>query len=110
MAIRMKKKTVSFAFVLLILTAASAVLLSACSKKEEPSVWDVSADGSMVTASLLDDGEYGYILKLEGSGGVRDFSSAKDAPWYGKSGRVTQIVISEGITSIGNNAFTYCIM
>lgn len=104
----MKKKTVLTAFVLLVLTVVPAALFSACSKKEEALSWDVSADDGAITASLFEDGEYGYILKLEGSGRMKDFSSAKETAWYGKSGRITQIVISEGITSIGNNAFTYC--
>lgn len=104
----MKKKTVLAAFALLVLTVVPIVLVGACSQKEEPSSWDVSAEDGTITASLLDDGDYGYILKLEGNGKLKEFSSATEAPWYDKSGRITQIIISEGITSIGNNAFTYC--
>ncbi len=85
----------------------SAVLFGACSSEEATS-WDVSADGGSVTASFEDNGKYGFILNIEGNGKMRDFGSAKDAPWYGKSGRITDIVIADGVTSVGSNAFTNC--
>ncbi len=91
-----------------IMMLASLFILSACSKKDELPSWNVSAEGSRITASFSDNGKYGYILSIEGSGEMRDYSSAKDAPWYDKSGRITEIKISEGITYIGDNALTYC--
>ncbi|MDE6868658.1 MAG: leucine-rich repeat protein [Clostridia bacterium] len=105
----MKKRflTVFILAMVMVLGVMSAVL-TACSKEEEYPTWNVSAEGSDVTAYFTDNGKYGYILTVEGSGAMRDYSSAKDAPWYGKSGRVTELVIKDGITSIGDNAFTHC--
>lgn len=80
-------------------------LFAACKAEEEYPTWKLS---STVTASFSDNGNYGYVLTIEGSGKMNDFSSKKDAPWYGKSGRVTQIEITDGITYIANNAFTDC--
>lgn len=90
-----------------IMMMATLFILSACSKNDDP-LWNVSAEGSEVTASFSDNGKYGYILSIEGSGEMRDYSSAKDAPWYVMSGRITEIKVSEGVTYIGDNAFTYC--
>ena len=79
-----------------------AVLLSACTKDEGLPYWNLS---STVAARFSDNGNYGFILTVEGSGEVRDYPSVKDAPWYAKSGRVTEIIIGGGITYIGDNAF-----
>lgn len=79
-----------------------AVLLSACTKDEGLPYWNLS---STVTARFSDNGNYGFILTVEGSGEVKDYPSVKDAPWYAKSGRVTEIIIGGGITYIGDNAF-----
>lgn len=91
----------------LVVFALSAVLFTACSGEENPyEGWSLS---ETVTAKFSDNGKYGFILTVEGSGKMPDFASKKDAPWYGKSGRVTEIVISDKITSIGDNAFTECV-
>lgn len=86
----------------------SALLaLSACAEKDEKfPKWDISYGGNKITASFSDNGNYGFILTIEGKGKMRDYASVKGTPWYGKSGRVTDIEISEGITYVGNNSFT----
>lgn len=89
--------------------ALSAILISGCAKEEKYPVWDISSDGGSVTAKFTDNGKYGFILTVEGEGKIPDYESKKDAPWYGKSGRVTEIEIGEGITSVGKNAFTQCV-
>lgn len=105
----MKKK-----FLAIFILAAVTVLgvmsaaLSACSAGEEYPVWNVSAEGGSVTASFADNGKYGYILTVSGSGAMRDYASATDTPWYGKSGRITELVVEDGVTKIGDNAFKYC--
>lgn len=93
--------------VLLTICIFSAAMLGACSHEDATS-WDISADGGSVTASFQDNGKYGFILNVEGSGKMRDYDSVKDTPWYGKSGRITDVVISDGITNVGDNAFTNC--
>lgn len=94
--------------VLTVLGAVLAVLLLPQSQEEGAYRWSVPAEGGSITAAFSDNGRHGYILTLEGSGAICDFASDKDAPWYSKSGRVTSIVIPEGVTAIGDNAFAQC--
>lgn len=74
----------------------------------EETGWTIPSDGGRITASLEDNGKYGFILNVEGQGAMQDYSSKKDAPWYGKSGRITGIAIFDGITAVAANAFTDC--
>ena len=104
----MKKIFLTFIAVILAVTTCSIGILCGCGKEEEFPTWDISNGGSKITASFSDNGKYGYILTVEGSGKMKDYSSAKDAPWYSKSGRVTDVVISDKITYIGDNSFTNC--
>lgn len=105
----MKKKFLAvFILAMVMALAAMCAVLTACSDKEEYPAWNVSAEGSNVTAIFTDNGNYGYILTVEGSGAMQSYPSAADTPWYGKSGRITQLVIKDGVTNIGDNAFTYC--
>ena len=92
-------------FLLVILTSLVMVFFTACGTEDEFPSWKLS---SGITASFSDNGSYGFILTVNGSGKMDDFASKKDAPWYGKSGRVTQIEISDGISYIGSNSFTDC--
>ncbi|MGN1099212.1 MAG: leucine-rich repeat protein [Christensenellales bacterium] len=101
----MRKKSVVLTCIITV--ALLCTSLVGCSGGEQY-VWDVSADGSSITASFVDDGNYGFILRIEGTGAMKDFASASDAPWYKKSGRVKQIVISDGITAVGDRAFGKC--
>ena len=57
--------------------------------------------GSSVQWALYDNGDF-YLL---GSGAVPDYSSASYAPWYSYRSRITSLVVSDGITGIGSNAF-----
>lgn len=102
-----KKLTVLFCLIISVTAIAAAVFAGGCTGKEQ-TVWKIAADGGEITARFTDNGNYGYILTVEGNGGIKDFSSEKNAPWYGKSGRVTEIVLSEGITAVGKNTFKNC--
>lgn len=106
----MKKKIIIPFLSVLIITAliAALALLFGCSDKNELPKWDISGGGGKVTASFSDNGKYGYILTIEGDGIIPDYTSKKDAPWYGKSGRITEVVIKSGVTAVGGNAFTDC--
>lgn len=102
----MKRKYISrlTAPVLLLILILAAAFFTACAEEECPR-WTLA---SGVTAQFSDNGRYGYVLTAEGTGKIPDYASAKNAPWYGKSGRVTDIVVKEGITAIGRNAFADC--
>lgn len=102
-----KKRILILLAALVVLGTALAVLLLS-QPPEEVYRWHVPAEGGSITAAFEDNGRHGFILTLEGSGAMLDFASDKEAPWYSKSGRVTSIVIPEGVTAIGDNAFAQC--
>lgn len=104
MKIKFKSVIISLIAIMLLVSFAA---MAACSKEEDATSWNISSGGS-VTAQLSDNGKYGYILTVSGSGATKDFESEKDTPWYGKSGRITDIIISIGITEIGKNSFNQC--
>lgn len=91
------------AVLILIIAIALCVSVAGCKPKEDK--WTVPTENGRIEAYFSDNGKYGYILNVEGSGRMSDFSSKKDAPWYGKSGRITEIRIADGITALGANAF-----
>lgn len=45
------------------------------------------------------------VLTVSGRGDMPDYSASADIPWYGNHLQVKKIVVEEGITSIGKNAF-----
>ena len=47
----------------------------------------------------------GNVLTISGSGSMYNYPSFGDAPWYWASNSITSVVISEGITTIGEGAF-----
>ncbi len=98
------KKTFISAAVVLIAASLTAACLSGCSEEEATS-WTLS---DTITASFSDNGSHGYILTVEGSGAMPDYASEKETPWYGRAGRVTEIVLDDGITYVGDNTFTGC--
>lgn len=92
------------AFVLVVFLAA-AFLPGDDEDGSGPMNWNL--DGGF-TAGFSDDGSHGYVLTVEGDGALDGFASPKDTPWYPRSGRVSKIVFSEGITSVGSGAFAAC--
>lgn len=57
------------------------------------------ADAEPVLAEL--------ILHIKGNGAMFDFQSANEiaVPWYKYADKITKVVVSSGVTSIGNHAF-----
>lgn len=101
----MKKAFISAAAVLMAAASlAAAVCIPGCAEKEATS-WTLS---DTVSASFSDNGKNGYILTVEGSGAMPDYASERETPWYGRAGRVTEIVLDDGITYVGDNTFTGC--
>lgn len=47
-------------------------------------------------------------LTVSGSGSMTNFRSENMAPWYGIADRITQVVIGEGVSSVGRLAFYGC--
>ena len=61
---------------------------------------------------LVDEGENHVwyqiaegILTIGGVGEMPDWDSGQDTPWYGNRASTTNIIVSKGITKIGNNSF-----
>lgn len=66
-----------------------------------------AGDGSGVTWQLTEntDDPSTYTLTISGSGAMKNFPFGSDQPWYSFQKQITSVVISSGITSIGNSAF-----
>ena len=60
--------------------------------------------GDNLTWTLDDDG----TLTISGSGNMTDWSFYPDVPWHSSSSAVKTVIISDGVTSIGDWAFTGC--
>lgn len=48
------------------------------------------------------------ILTISGTGDMDDYSSADPAPWSAKNNDINEIIVLDGVTSIGDNAFHSC--
>ena len=48
-------------------------------------------------------------LTISGSGAMADYDNADKQPWAGQRSNIKHLVVENGVTSIGNNAFRYCI-
>ena len=47
----------------------------------------------------------GTVLTIKGEGAMKDFASASEVPWPTS---ITEVIIEEGVTNIGANAFLNC--
>ena len=61
-------------------------------------------DAETLTWALYDDGK----LLISGTGAMTDYSSTSSLPWYSYRSKLKSIVIDDGVTHIGKNAFYYC--
>lgn len=48
------------------------------------------------------------VMTISGSGTMPDFSDYTKTPWYDYRNFIQKIVIADGVTAVGNNAFTAC--
>lgn len=65
---------------------------------------DSGTCGDNVTWTLDDTG----VLTISGTGKMDNWESTSEVPWYSVRGTITSAVISDGVTAIGKNAFSYC--
>jgi len=75
------------------------VLLSLCLAFGSAAADESGTCGTSLNWTLNDEG----TLTISGSGAMTDWSSNADTPWAGKN--VVNVVIDEGVTSIGNRVF-----
>lgn len=67
-----------------------------------------AGDGSGVTWQLTEntDDPSTYTLTIRGSGAMEDYLISSHQPWCSFRDQITSVVVSPGVTSIGNLAFT----
>ena len=67
-----------------------------------------AGDGSGVTWQLTEntDDPSAYTLTISGSGAMEDFPFGSYQPWYSFHDQITSVVVSPGVTSIGQCAFS----
>ena len=90
----MKKRLLGLLFVLAVLCAVLCVSASAASN---------GTCGDNLTWTLDDAG----TLTISGSGEMVDYDWS-DSPWYSDRSSIKQVVIADGVTSIGERAFYDC--
>ena len=61
-------------------------------------------DGSNLTWTFDDEG----TLRIDGNGRMKDYGYGQRSPWYNYRSSVKSAVIGEGVTSIGDSAFSGC--
>lgn len=61
--------------------------------------------GTNVTYSYV---ESTHTLTISGTGAMGDYDNVIDLPWYNDCSSIKSIVIGNGVTSIGKNAFNNC--
>ena len=93
----MKKRIfVIFLTLILLLGVLSAGVLAAdtvdSGKCGEDLTWELDSDG---------------VLTISGTGAMYNYADF-GAPWYPKQTSIKSVVISDGVTSIGNNGFSWC--
>lgn len=67
-----------------------------------------AGDGSGVTWQLTEntDDPSTYTLTIRGSGAMENYLMSSNQPWRSFRDQITSVVVSPGVTSIGNLAFT----
>lgn len=67
-----------------------------------------AGDGSDVTWQLTEntDDPSTYTLTIRGSGAMENYLTSGHQPWHSFRKQITSVVVSPGVTSIGNLAFT----
>ena len=67
-----------------------------------------AGDGSDVTWQLTEntDDPSTYTLTIRGSGAMKNYLISSNQPWCSFRDQITSVVVSPGVTSIGNLAFT----
>lgn len=67
-----------------------------------------AGDGSGVTWQLTEntDDPSTYTLTIRGSGAMENYLTSGHQPWHSFRDQITSVVVSPGVTSIGNLAFT----
>ena len=76
---------------------------------DPPKSGKCGATGDNVTWQLTEntDDPSTYTLTIRGSGAMEDYLMSSNQPWRSFRKQITSVVVSPGVTSIGNLAFTW---
>ncbi|MBQ3008654.1 MAG: leucine-rich repeat protein, partial [Oscillospiraceae bacterium] len=61
---------------------------------------EVNGKAGNLDWTLMDD-----LMIISGNGAMPDYEYVNDAPWYQYKGKIKRVVIEEGVTVVGQNAF-----
>ncbi len=50
----------------------------------------------------------GYLLRISGNGAMADYDNLSEMPWYSVKDNIIRIEVEDGVTRVGNHAFTSC--
>lgn len=96
--------------ILLIIFMGLTLSLFSCSKQEssgfDGSNYDISQNDSGSLMASINKISGGYRLEISGIGDSKDFNEVNKTPWYSISRKIKEVVINEGIESIGSNLFS----
>ena len=111
----MKKRLISLLLAFsMMLTFLPAGAVSAFAE-ENPLTYDCGETPNTVTATLSrnSDGEETYTLTIEGNGPMANYDGYKTssnnscAPWCKKIQNITQLIVGDGVTTLGDNILYY---
>lgn len=94
---RVKKLLGCLACVLVLAAALALGICAATSAKAATLSGTCGKNGGNLTWTLTDG-----VLTIEGSGEMADYDYLDEAPWYEARDTITEIIIKDGVTSIGN--------
>lgn len=106
----MKKRLISLLVALCMAVTLLPVSAITAWAEDPPKIGNCGAagDGSGVTWQLTEntDDPSTYTLTIRGSGAMEDYLMSGHQPWRSFRDQITSVVVSPGVTSIGNLAFT----
>lgn len=112
----MKKRLISLLLAFsMMLTFLPAGAVSAFAEESTPLTYDCGETPHTVTATLSrnNDGDETYTLTITGDGPMANYdryiTSSNDsyAPWYEKIQNITQLIVEDGVTTLGDNILYY---
>ena len=102
----MKTRKLRILSALLAVAMMLALLPTAAFAEDSTTIkYDCGENGNNVIATL--DTVTG-VMTISGSGAMAGYASASGQPWTGQRDNIKHLVVENGVTSIGDNAFRYC--
>lgn len=104
----MKKRLISLLVALCMAVTLLPVSAITAWAEDPPKSGKCGATGDNVTWQLTEntDDPSTYTLTIRGSGAMEDYLMSGHQPWRSFRDQITSVVVSPGVTSIGNLAFT----